>query len=77
MAQELIAGKAFAGVDMSFLNEVPEHMAQEYRMELARDRARPVLNEVPEHMAQESWCRNTARGAPALLNEVPEHMAQE
>ena len=41
-------------VVIPLLNEVPEHMAQEYLhlLDLRID-ARDLLNEVPEHMAQE------------------------
>ena len=35
------------------LNEVPEHMAQEYTQPSIRHNRRLFLNEVPEHMAQE------------------------
>ena len=37
----------------SILNEVPEHMAQEYRGRRSRRCFCRFLNEVPEHMAQE------------------------
>ena len=37
-----------------FLNEVPEHMAQEYvQAEVVEEEATALRNEVPEHMAQE------------------------
>ena len=35
------------------LNEVPEHMAQEYSRSTTTPRPSNNLNEVPEHMAQE------------------------
>ena len=35
------------------LNEVPEHMAQEYEPGPRTPPSSVVLNEVPEHMAQE------------------------
>ena len=35
------------------LNEVPEHMAQEWDSLTESDPTASVLNEVPEHMAQE------------------------
>ena len=37
----------------AILNEVPEHMAQEFRQHTGKSRLQSVLNEVPEHMAQE------------------------
>ena len=39
----------------ALLNEVPEHMAQEFaEIKPADSVYSPLLNEVPEHMAQES-----------------------
>ena len=60
-----------------FLNEVPEHMAQEYVQPPPAVPRRPVLNEVPEHMAQESTMTAAVPLSAQILNEVPEHMAQE
>ena len=61
----------------AFLNEVPEHMAQELLGLFVLAFTVFFLNEVPEHMAQE-WMRPARSGSRSrLLNEVPEHMAQE
>ena len=62
----------------AFLNEVPEHMAQEFGHVLLLDNRRLwLLNEVPEHMAQELIHRGASAVNAYVLNEVPEHMAQE
>ena len=60
------------------LNEVPEHMAQEFGRMAVRNGRIALLNEVPEHMAQELRIIRTPRiPLTHVLNEVPEHMAQE
>ena len=58
------------------LNEVPEHMAQEFFL------ARALLSLGSSSMKfLSTWLRNALPRRPrhglAVLNEVPEHMAQE
>ena len=65
-------------VNKFVLNEVPEHMAQEWRVA-------QTVAAVPHRSSMKflsTWLRNDITMPPvstpaAFLNEVPEHMAQE
>ena len=64
-------------IPWSLLNEVPEHMAQEFSIPIREQ----GIGRVSSMKFLSTWLRNAdnhpCHAHTCLLNEVPEHMAQE